>query len=397
MAIASFFGGGPAVRAADRTLFVPAFANAVAFETDGGLVLVDWGHAVSADRIHDEVRRFTDAPLSTVIYTHGHIDHVGGWRPWVEEDAQAPTVVAHEAVARRFERYLRTPGLNEHINRVQFGVDDVRWPREYRWPDRTYTESLMLDVGGEGFELHHGRGETDDATWVWVAERGVLCTGDFWISSVPNCGNPQKVQRYPEEWAEVLEAMSALGAEILLPGHGPPIRGGPAVRTALRDAARYLRSIADQTVDLLNQGLRPDQIVERVRPPDDLASKPYLQPLYDRPEFIVRNVIRLYGGWWDGFAANLLPAPAADRAREIVGLAGGVDAVVARALELADDDLALACHLAEWAVTADPMHPGALECARDVFTRRAHGEPSLMGQGIFRHAAREAERRLSGP
>ena len=40
----------------------------------------------------------------------------------------------------------------------------------------------------------------------------------------------------------------------------------------------------------------------------DLADRPYLQPLYDRPEFIVRNLLRLYGGWWNGNPAELLPA-----------------------------------------------------------------------------------------
>jgi alkyl sulfatase BDS1-like metallo-beta-lactamase superfamily hydrolase len=321
------------------------------------------------------------------------VDHVGGWRPWTEEGAE-PTVIAHEGVPRRFDRYLRTPGLNEHINRVQFGVDNVTWPSEFRWPDRTYVDSLDLVVGGERFELHHARGETDDATWLWAPTRGVLCTGDFWISCVPNCGNPQKVQRYPEEWAEALEAMSALGAEVLLPGHGPAITGASEVRTALRDAAAYLRSIVDQTLEALNRGLRAEEVVASVTVPPDLAAKPYLQPIYDRPEFIVRNVIRLHGGWWDGWPADLLPAPAPSRAHEIVALAGGVERLVDRARALADTDLPLACHLAEWAATAEPDSRPALECVRDLFTRRAAEEPSLMGQGIFRHAVRTAEAAL---
>jgi hypothetical protein len=45
-------------------------------------------------------------------------------------------------------------------------------------------------------ELNHCRGETDDATWTWIAERGLLATGDLFIWAVPNSGNPQKVQRW---------------------------------------------------------------------------------------------------------------------------------------------------------------------------------------------------------
>jgi alkyl sulfatase BDS1-like metallo-beta-lactamase superfamily hydrolase len=237
-------------------------------------------------------------------------------------------------------------------------------------------------------------GETDDATWVWAPERRVLCTGDFWINCAPNCGNPQKVQRYPEEWALVLEEMAALEPEVLLPGHGPLAEGAEEVAGRLTDAAAYLRAIVDQTVDLLNQGLPHDEIVERVRVPKALASKPYLQPVYDRPEFIVRNLIRRLGGWWDGYPADVLPATASARAKEIAALAGGPDELIARARELASADLRMACHLAEWAVLADPDNAAAHECARDVFTERAQQEISLMGRGIFMHAVREAEARL---
>ena len=86
-----------------------------------------------------------------------------------------------------------------------------------------------LEVGGETWELHHDKGETDDATWVWNPGRKVLCTGDLFIWASPNCGNPQKVQRYPREWAIGLRKMADLGAEVLLPGHGFPILGADRI------------------------------------------------------------------------------------------------------------------------------------------------------------------------
>jgi len=94
-------------------------------------------------------------------------------------------------------------------------------------------------VGGERFELHHGKGETDDHTWTWVPGRGVLCTGDFFIWASPNAGNPQKAQRYPREWAHALRDMQEVDAQVLLPGHGPPVvgagrvAGGPGVPAVL--------------------------------------------------------------------------------------------------------------------------------------------------------------------
>jgi alkyl sulfatase BDS1-like metallo-beta-lactamase superfamily hydrolase len=60
-------------------------------------------------------------------------------------------------------------------------------------------------------------------------------------------------------------------------------------------------------------------------------AKPYLQPVYDEPEFIVRNVWRLYGGWYDGNPARLKPAPDAVLATALAELAGGAAALADRA------------------------------------------------------------------
>jgi alkyl sulfatase BDS1-like metallo-beta-lactamase superfamily hydrolase len=309
-------------------------------------------------------------------------------------DPKRPRIVGHRNVRARFERYAKMSQLNSRINAVQFGLTDVAWPTEFFYPDTVYDDTLTLTLGGETFELIHTRGESDDATWVWAPARKVLCTGDFWIGSAPNCGNPQKVQRYAEEWETTLRTMAELGAEVLLPGHGAPIKGAVEIRTALLDAADYLRAIIDTTLEGLERGLTHDAIVARVRIPEALASKPYLKPSYDRPEFIARNVIRLHAGWWNGLPADLLPSLPDQRARAIADLAGGVAALVARARALAVTDPPLACHLAEWAQLADPTDRSANEAVRDVFTRRAESEPSLMARNIFRAAAARASAAL---
>ncbi len=387
----SFFGGGEPLLAAPRTWFVPAFANVTAFETDEGLLLVDAGLRVVGPAIFASIRARTKAPLHTVVFTHGHVDHAFGLDAWLNELAPArPRIVGHRNVRVRFERYAKMGALNARINAVQFGLEHVAWPTEFFWPDTTYDESLTLTLGGEIFELRHSRGESDDATWLWAPGRKVLCTGDFWIGCAPNAGNPQKVQRYAEEWELTLRTMAGLGAEVMLPGHGAPILGAVAIRTALLDAADYLRAIIDTTIEGLERGLDHDSIVERIRIPEVLAAKPYLQPAYDRPEFVARNVIRLHGGWWNGHAADLLPALPAARAKEIAALAGGVAALVARARALALSDMPLACHLAEWATLADPSDRGANEAVRDLFAKRAESEPSLMARNIFRAAVKRA-------
>ncbi|WP_143220942.1 MBL fold metallo-hydrolase [Actinomadura sp. CNU-125] len=375
------------IEAAPRTFYIqPGMVNVALFETDEGLLLVDCGCAGDGPALLAAVRSVSDKPLHTVVYTHGHSDHAFGL--WAFLDAgERPRVVAHENVPAHFRRYMKTAGLNGRVNGQLPGPDGKTWASEesdFVWPDETYRDRLTLTIGGERFELFHGKGETDDATWVWAPDRRVLAAGDLVTGYLPNAGNPKKVQRYAEEWADAADAMAALRPETIIPGHGDLVHGAAAIQDELGAMARYLRHIVAHAIDGLNAGRTPDDIVESLRIPDDLARHPRLQAIYDRPEFICRNVVRRYGGWWNGHPADLLPAPADARAAEIARLAGGTAVLAARARELQDTDPRLACHLAEWAFLADRADPAAQDCYVDVLERRAAAEPSLMAQVNFR-------------
>ena len=380
-----------------NTGFVASFANVSALRTDEGIVLVDTGSSLFSGPAHDTLRRWTDEPVHTVVFTHGHIDHCFGVDRYdadnVARGAAPIAVVAHEAVPDRFDRYRATLGYNTIINRRQFSLagDQFAWPDEYRYPDRTYRQRLDLDVGGERIELHHARGETDDHTWAWVPGRRVLCSGDLFIWASPNCGNPQKVQRYPSDWAATLRTMAELDAAVLLPGHGLPIVGSDRVREALTDTASLLEYLHDATLELMNAGATLDDIVHTVRAPAGLLERPYLRPVYDEPEFVVHNVWRLYGGWYDGNPARLKPAPDAAVAAEVAALAGGATHLAARARALADaGDLRLAGQMAQWAADAAPTDPDVQRARAEVYERRAADATSTMAKGVFGWAARES-------
>lgn len=379
---------------ADGVMFYRWFANVTAVRTREGLVLIDTGGYFNQDATLELIRKFSPDRVNTAIYTHGHVDHACGM-PAIAAEAQRnkvarPRVVGHRAIAARFDRYKRTIGYNNIVNTRQFNRPSA-WPTEYIYPDTYFDSQLNVVAGDDKFDCHHARGETDDHCWVYIPQRKVLCTGDFIIWAAPNAGNPQKVQRYAREWAEALRAMARTGAEVLLPGHGYPVFGAIRVRQVLNDTANYLQSLCDQTIAMMNAGAPMDEIIHTVKPPPNLAEKPWLQPVYDEPEFIVRNIWRLEGGWYDGTPANLKPATDAERAREIATLAGGIGPVVARALEkLAAGELALACHLADWAVAAAPEDQSAHEARMKIYTARAEQEQSTMAHGIFRSAALES-------
>jgi len=371
--------------------FYKGFSNLTAVTTDEGLVLIDTGsyHPVSHRRSYDAVRGFTKSPLHTAVYTHGHVDHAYGLPPFLlERDAR---IVGHALVPARMQRYIDTAGYNAIINNRQFGTN-LSWPVNPNYPTLTYDTRLDLSVGGRELQLHHARGETDDHTWVFLPRERVLWTGDLFIWAAPNAGNPQKVQRYAADWARALREMAACAPLLLLPGHGLPVAGEDRVRAVLLDTAEYLESLYGQTLKMMNAGAPITEIIHTVRPPASLAGKPYLQPVYDEPEFIVRNIHRCLGGWYSGVPSELKPAPRAQQAAEIAALAGGVARLLERASQCANaGDFRMACHLADWAVEADPASREAHQLRASIYERRTAQETSTMSKGIFGAAARESK------
>ncbi|HEX5613146.1 MAG TPA: alkyl sulfatase dimerization domain-containing protein [Burkholderiales bacterium] len=390
--------GGPRMleELAGGVAFFKAFVNVTAVRTDEGLVLIDTGsfHPASHKLSFDAVRGWSGERVNTAVYTHGHVDHAYGLPPFLAE-AKAkrwapPRIVGHANVLPRMQRYVETAGYNTIINTRQFGVATA-WPVDYQAPNETYTDRLQLTVGGTRFELHHAKGETDDHTWVWLPQRKVLCTGDLFIWAAPNAGNPQKVQRYAVEWAAALRSMAALDAELLLPGHGLPISGAARVREALLDTAAYLESLVRQTLERLNAGQTVYEILQEVRPPEALAQKPYLRPVYDEPEFIVRNLWRCFGGWYSGVPSELKPAPRKQLASEIASLAGGVEKLLERARALLGaGDARLAAHLADWALEAEPQSSEVHAVRATVYKQLLESSTSTMSKGIYGAAARES-------
>lgn len=396
---------GTAYEVLPEITLVSGFGLSFGIKTEDGLVVVDTSGRNHGETVVAAMRNWDKSPVRNVVYTHGHFDHTGGMR-FYDADAEQrgyprPHVIAHENLPLRMDRYAKTAGYNATINARQFLSRPTAPPQmvanfmSARLPDETYRDHHSFEQGGMSFELNHGKGETDDHTWVWIPQLKTICAGDFFIWRCPNAGNPQKVQRYPAEWALALQAMAVVGAEVFIPSHGTPIFGNDRIVLALNETAELLESLVEQSVALINKGVRLDELIHSVVAPTHLLERPYLWPLYDEPEFIVRNIWRLYAGWYDGNPANLKPAPEADVATELAKLAGGADTLATRAKELLGaGELQLACHLIELAALAEPSDPAIRAARAEVLRARAASEHSLMARGIFSAAAAESESQI---
>jgi len=389
---------------ADGAAVVESFSNAIALTTEEGLIVSDTSGARTGGEVVRSLRGWSQETFHTVLYTHGHVDHVGGAAAFVanakELGHRAPRFVGHENLPPRFDRYNLTDGYNSIVNARQFGGarnmsiggSQQFLPAGTPVPDVTFRDRLGLTVGGVRVDLRHAKGETDDHVWAWLPERRMILTGDLFMWNFPNAGNPQKVQRYPREWAAALREMSGMGAELLVPAHGVPVAGVDRIRMILDDTAAVLETLVTGTLEMMNAGERLDSIIHSLKLPAEVLAKPYLRAVYDEPEFIINNIWRLYGGWYDGNPSRLKPAPDAAFAAEVASLSGGVDTLVTRAEELSQaQEFRLACHLIEMAVLAEPESRRAHGARAEIYARRRDTEGSLMSRGIFGAAASESQ------
>jgi glyoxylase-like metal-dependent hydrolase (beta-lactamase superfamily II) len=198
------------------------------------------------------VRQVTDRPIQYLVLTHYHAVRVLG----------ASGIGAEHIVAHRGTRDLiRERGQQD------FESEARRFPRLFldiasvpglTHPDIVYEDALTLDLGNREVELRWlGRAHTDGDTAVWLPRERVLFAGDLVeASAAPYCGDA-----YIQDWVGTLENVRALGAEAVVPGRGPAVRGA-AVERAINETAAYLSILRDTVSDSV---LREEDIATAYR------------------------------------------------------------------------------------------------------------------------------------
>ncbi|MEZ4429451.1 MAG: alkyl sulfatase dimerization domain-containing protein [Nannocystaceae bacterium] len=324
-------------------------ANTILIRTPAGNVVVDAGMTPArAARARADLLSYSPGPTRALIYTHSHIDHVGGASEWVEPNTEIWATAAFEehfvkqyglfmaAEARRGARQMgrEVPDAVLPCSALGRRVDIEGAARSgVRMPNREFTGAQSLNFGGVKIELVEAHGETDDQLFVWLPDRGVLLAGDNYYHAFPNLYTIRGTRPRPvDAWIASLDAMRRRAPEHLVPSHTGPIRGRAAVLEALTDYRDAIAWVRDELVRAANAGEPLDDAVTRIGLPPHLAHKPYLQELYGQVDWSARAIYGNELGWFDGDPTRLYPLPRREAARREVALMGGDQVVLQRAV-----------------------------------------------------------------
>lgn len=337
-------------------------ASTVLIHTDEGNVIVDVsGSPAGARKVKAALSASAPSgPVKAIIYTHSHIDHIGGATVWASEgvpiwatDAFLPHFFKQYGLFRPAEmaRGMRQFGYEvpvEDLPCSSIGARiDIRDAMEngVRLPTNTFSGSKTLEIGKLQIEMVEAHGETHDTLFVWIGADKTLIAGDNFYWAFPNLYTVRGTSPRPvNEWITSLDAMRRKEPEHLIPMHTKPINGKVEIAEALtnyRDAIQYVR---DTVVRLANRGEDIDTIAESVKLPPRLANLDYLQELYGQVDWSARAIYTNELGWFDGRADRIYPLSHVEIARREVALFGGPEKVFSLA------DQALQSGDARWAI-----------------------------------------------
>lgn len=244
-------------------------------------------------------------------------------------------------------------------------------------------------MAGIDLELVAANGETQDGLYVWLPEERVVFAGDNFYKSWPNLyairGTPYRDIR---AWANVIDDILNEGAVALVGGHTRPIIGENEVTETLGNYRDAIRFLFDKTVEGINKGLSPNQLVEYVVLPDKYRDLDYLKPYYGNPEWAVRAIFSGYLGWFDGNATNLFPLTDKQEAERFAKVAGGVDGLLELATKATRDrDFQWSAQLSDYVLSLQPNNAKAMINKADALTGLADEIPTATARNYYLSSA----------
>ncbi len=384
---------------------------------DGGWLVIDplTNAPSAAAALQLANQTLGERPVTSVIYTHSHVDHFGGIFGVTSQEAVdrgdvrivAPDgfleevisefVIAGPIMGRRAAYQfgpLLPPGPFGHVDcglgsAMGLARSDLIAPTE----TVTHTGEELTLSGIKVVFQNTPDAEAPAEMNFHFPDKRLLCMAENCTHTLHNLYPIRGAQtRNALAWSKYIqEAMDLWGDETdtMFASHHWPRFGQDDVRgflTLQRDVYRWMH---DQTMRLANQGHVPTEIAAELSLPEEFDQS-HVRGYYGTVSHNVRSVYNRYLGWYDGNPANLDPLPPVDAGERYVEMMGGADAVLAKAQASFDaGDYRWVVQLVNHVIFADATNTAARELQADAMEQLGYQAESATWRNAYLMGAKE--------
>jgi alkyl sulfatase BDS1-like metallo-beta-lactamase superfamily hydrolase len=344
-------------------------SNAYLVTTAAGDVMVNTGFMDNAQRTKSLLAPHRTGPLRYIVLTQAHADHYGGVPAMLEPGTQVIGERRFVDTWKYFNKlapYLGRRSRKLWASTIKRAANPPPPPEVV--PHITVDRHFAFDLGGRHFEvISTPGGEALDSLIVWMPQERIVFTGNLFgpvFLSMPNLctirgDKPRSVERYLGS----LDKVRGLGAEMIVTGHGEPIRGADKIRADLDKMHAAVSYVNDATISGMNAGKDVHALMREIQLPADLK----IGEFHGKVSWDVRAIWEEYSSWFHyDSTTSLYGVPRSSIDADLVDLAGGAGALADRARKKLGEGRPLeAIHLLDIALGADAAHRGALAVKKD--------------------------------
>lgn len=356
-----------------------------------------------------------DKPVTAVIYTHSHVDHYGGVRGVISQDdidagipivapegflreAVSENVMAGNAMGRRATYMYGALLPRDAKGHVDAGLGKTVSVGSVSLVPNSISvqetgETLTLDGVEIRFQVTPDTEAPAEMNFYFPQFRA-LCMAENCTCQLHNLYTPRGAQvRDARAWSHYIdeaERMFADDSDVLFASHHWPRWGSGEARRFLRQQRDLYKYIHDQTLRLANHGFTPVEIAEELRLPPSLAAEWHTRGYYGTLNHNAKAVYQRYLGWFDGNPANLHKLPPEDAGRRYVEVAGGAEALLAKARGAFErGEYRWVAELVNHLVFAEPDHAEARALQADALEQMGYQAESGPWRAFYLTGAQE--------
>ncbi len=251
----------------------PAIGNSTFIIGDSDVIVVDTALSrAGGEAVLAALRQITVKPVSLVVNTHWHGDHIFGNQVF-RKAFPAARFVAHAETRQGIitgEIEYRDVNRPKMLSRIQElraiaapSADEQRelaraerqidvWQGDYVLPELLVDQRLTVMQGERRVELLHlGLANTKGDLVIHLPRERIVISGDMAITPVPF-----GFFSSPRSWIQTLDRLAAIDLATIVPGHGPPQSGTQFIR----DLQAMLKSIVEQVDAGMKAGLSLEEL-----------------------------------------------------------------------------------------------------------------------------------------